>query len=230
MKNLKTVFVIGIVFLFTNSFAQSTGLSSERIINAKKAVHTYLDLMVNGVSTNINYGGSNNILSDYKKSVKGIQAGLSFQAGITPTFSLVSELYYIRKGGKLKANNPLTTYESRLMINTLELPVLARFHMGKFYLNAGPSIAYNLSGNRKIEDVSSKLSFSNSPEGFKRFDAGIQMGGGFAFPFKQKRIALDIRYVYGLTNITYGQEMRNRALMVSVNFSKAWKTNPFGKK
>jgi hypothetical protein len=186
--------------------------------------------MVNGVSTNINYGGSNNILSDYKKSVKGIQAGLSFQAGITPTFSLVSELYYIRKGGKLKANNPLNIYESRLKLNTLELPVLARFHMGKFYLNAGPSIAYNLSGSRKIEDVSSKLSFSNSPEGFKRFDACIQMGGGFAFPFKQKRIALDIRYVYGLTNITYGQEMRNRALMVSVNFSKAWKTNPLGKK
>ena len=159
--------------------------------------------MVNVVSTNLNYGGSNSALADYKKSANGIQAGASFQAGITPAFSLVSELYFMRKGGKLKANNPLTNNESTLRLNTLELPVLARFHFGKFYMNAGPSIAYNLSGNRKINDESAKLSFKNSSEGFKRLDAGIQMGGGFEFPLKQKRIALDIRYVYGLTNIAY---------------------------
>ena len=47
----------------------------------------------------------------------------------------------MRKGGKLKANNPLTTSESTLHLNTLELPVLARFHFGKFYVNAGPSIS-----------------------------------------------------------------------------------------
>ena len=92
---------------------------------------------------------SNSTLADYKKSNNGIQAGASFQAGITPGFSLVSELYFMRKGGKLKANNPLTTSESSLRLNTIELPVLARFHFGKFYVNAGPSIAYNLSGNKE---------------------------------------------------------------------------------
>jgi hypothetical protein len=136
----------------------------------------------------------------------------------------------MRKGGKLKANNPLTAKESSLHLNTLELPVLARFHAGKFYMNAGPSIAYNLSGSKKIDEQSTKLSFNNSSEGFKRFDAGIQMGGGVEFPFKQKRIALDIRYSYGLTNMSYGKEMYNRALMISVHFSKAWKTNPMGRK
>jgi hypothetical protein len=132
----------------------------------------------------------------------------------------------MKKGGKLKANNPLSPNESSLRLNTLELPVLARFHVGKFYMNAGPSIGYNLSGNREINDKSSKLSFKNSDGGFKRFDAGIQMGGGFEFPLKQKRIAIDMRYNYGLTNISQGNEMHNRALMISVHFSKAWKTNP----
>ena len=80
-----------------------------------------------------------------------------------------------------------------------------------------------------MNDESAKLSFKNSGEGFKRLDAGIQMGGGFEFPLKQKRVALDIRYVYGLTNIAYGKEMHNRALMISVHFSKAWKTNPLGR-
>jgi hypothetical protein len=136
----------------------------------------------------------------------------------------------MKKGGKLKANNPLSANESTLRLNTLELPVLARFHFGKFYMNAGPSIAYTLSGNTKTEDVSTELSFKNSIEGFKRLDAGIQMGGGVEFPFKQKRIALDIRYNYGLTNISYDKEIHNRAVMISVHFSKPWKTNPFGRK
>jgi hypothetical protein len=214
---IQTWLIVSMIFLRANAFGQT------------KTAKTYLDLMVNVVSTNLNYGGSNSALTDYKKSTNGIQAGASFQAGITPSFSLVSELYFMRKGGKLKADNPLTTKESTLRLNTIELPVLARFHFGKFYMNAGPSISYNLSGNRKIDDFSTKLYFENSSEGFKRFDAGIQMGGGFEFPFKQRRIALDIRYSYGLTNIVYDKEIHNRALMISVHFSKPWKTNPMAR-
>ncbi|HRH48263.1 MAG TPA: porin family protein [Panacibacter sp.] len=228
-KTLQAVLITGMIILGTNVFSQTKEVKSNKINDGKKTAKTYLDLMVNVVNTNINYGTLNSALADYKKSSNGIQAGASFQAGITPGFSLVSELYYIRKGGKLKAGNPLTTNESTLHLNTLELPVLARFNIGKFYMNAGPSIAYNFSGNRKIADQSTKLSFNNSTEGFKRFDAGIQMGGGVEFPLKQKRIALDVRYNYGLTNIAYNKEMYNRALMISVHFSKAWKTNPLAK-
>lgn len=228
-KTVQTGLIVGMIFLSAATFGQTKGPALKKANDGKKTAKTYLDLMVNVVSTNINYGGSNSSLADYKKTANGIQAGISFQAGITPGFSLVSELYFMKKGGKLKANNPLTTNESNLRLNTIELPVLARFHVGKFYMNAGPSIAYNLSGNRKIVDVSTKLSFKNSVEGFKRFDAGIQMGGGVEFPFKQRRIALDIRYNYGLTNISYDREIHNRAVMISVHFSKPWKTNPLGK-
>lgn len=230
MKKVKTVFVAGMILLVTNSFGQSTEQDSEENQNHKKTANTYLDLMVNVVSTNINYGGANSSLKDFKKTDKGIQAGLSFQAGITSSFSLVTELYYVRKGGKLKAGNPFSANESSLRLKTLELPVLARLHLGKVYLNAGPSIAYNFSGKQKINDVSTKLNFNHSAEGFKRFDAGIQMGGGLEFPFKQKRIALDIRYNHGLTNIARKDEVHNRALMISVYFSKRWKNNPLAKK
>lgn len=230
MKNLKTGFIAAMVLLFTNSFAQSTEAESQKIKNATKTAKTYLDLMVNIVSTNINYGGTNSALTDYKKSTNGIQAGISFQAGVTSGFSIVSELYYIRKGGKLKTNNPLTISESTLRLNTLELPVLARFHVGKFYMNAGPSIAYNMSGKREVNNQSTKLLFNNTNEAFKRFESGIQMGGGFEFPIKQKRIALDIGYNYGLTNVSNNKEIHNRALMISVHFSKAWKSNLLARK
>ncbi|AUD02062.1 porin family protein [Spirosoma pollinicola] len=225
-KNRQAGIILGIIFLSAAAFGQARGQGSNKIEGGKKIAKTYFDLMVNVASTNVNYGSANSSLTDYKKSANGIQAGVSLQAGITSGFSLVSELYYMTKGGQLKANNPMSANESTLQFNTLELPVLARFHMGKFYINAGPSIAYNISGNSKINDQSTKLLFENSSEGFKRLEAGIQLGGGVEFPFKQKRIVLDIRYNYGLTNIVYTKEMYNRALMISVHYSKAWKTNP----
>jgi hypothetical protein len=227
-QKVQTMLLVSMIFLSAATFGQTTEPKSGKTNDDKKTAKTYLDLMVNMVSTSLNYGESNSAMADYKKSLNGIHAGASFQAGITPAFSLVSELYFIRKGGKLKANNPLNTSESTLRLNTLELPVLARFHVGRFYMNAGPSLAYHLIGTRKIDDKSAKLSFKNSGEGFRRLDAGIQMGGGFEFPVKQKRIALDIRYVHGLTDIAHAKEMYNRALMISIHFSKPWKTNPLG--
>lgn len=224
-KIIQTGIILSMLFLKTNTFCQTIPQNSN-----KKTAKTYLDLMINVESTNLNYGSSNQVLSDYKEPVKGIQAGLSFQAGITSHFSLVSELYFMKKGGTIIANNPLSVNKTTLRFNTLELPVLARIHLGKFYLNAGPSIAYTLSGSQKIDDQSTKLSFHNGTDGFKRFDAGIQFGGGVEFSLKQKRISLDARYNYGLTNIANNREIYNRAFMISVHFSKLWKTNPLEKK
>ena len=214
-QKVQTGIILGMLFLSANSYSQTA--------------KTYLDLMVNVVSTSINYGESNSALSDYKKTSNGIQAGASFQAGITPKFSIVSELYFMRKGGQLKVNNPLYPNGSTLRLNTIELPILARFHIGRAYINAGPSIAYAFSGKMEIGDKNASLRFENTIGGIKRFDAGIQAGGGYEFPWKQRRIAIDLRYCYGLTNISYDKEMYNRAVMISVHISKAWKKNPIGK-
>ncbi|MBK6989200.1 MAG: hypothetical protein IPH33_13850 [Bacteroidetes bacterium] len=65
-------------------------------------MQTHFDIMVNMATTNLNYGEAENNLTDYKKSLRGLQASFSFQASVTPSFSLVSELYYMRKGGTLK--------------------------------------------------------------------------------------------------------------------------------
>ncbi len=230
MKNLKATLALGMIFLFTHSFGQSNTIMSEGTKAEKKTAETYLDIMVNMVTTNFNYGESDNALSDFKKSTRGVQAGLSFQAGVTPSFSLVSELYYIRKGGTLKADNPMSHVESTIKLNTIELPVMARYYFGRLYLNAGPSLAYNFDGHLKTNEGSDKLLFNNSSAGYKRLDAGVQVGGGFVIPSKKKRVALDIRYVYGLTDISNSMDMRTRSLMISLHFSKLWKNNPLSKK
>ncbi len=228
-KNLQVGLILGMIILSGNSFGQKNELGSKKI-KSDRVTETYLDLVLNVVGTNLNYGKSNSALSDYKKSVLGAQVGVSFQAGITPRVSLVSELYFFMKGGELKANNPLTTFNTNIRLYTLELPVLARVHFGKFHLNAGPSIAYNIYGSQKIENLTSDLSFNNSDENFKHWEAGVQLGGGYTFHTKKKAVRLDIRYNYGLTNIANSGEMYNRSLILALHFAKPWKTNPLGRK
>jgi hypothetical protein len=220
--------ILGMIFISGITFSQTTKMGSEKT-RADKKTETYLDLVLNVVSTNINYGKSNSDLAHYEKLVFGGQVGASFQAGIIPDFSLVSELYFIMKGDRLTANNPITEAESVIRFYSLEFPVLARVHLGKLYLNAGPSIAYNIYGTSKIGSETSDLTFNKSSEGFKRLDTGIQFGAGYRFKVKQKNVVLDVRYTYGLTNISHDLEMYNRYLNISLHFSKAWKTNPFGR-
>lgn len=227
-KNVQIGLILGMILLSQNSFGQTMESGSKKI-KPDRLTETYLDLVLNVVSTNINYGKSNSVYNDYKKIVFGGQIGASFQAGITPVFSLVSEVYFIMKGNKLSENNPLSDDKSILRFYTLEFPVLARVHLGKFYFNAGPSVAYNLYGSSKIGGSTSDVSFNNSTEGYKRMDAGIQFGAGFRFKVKQKDVVLDTRYTYGLSNISNGQEMFNRYLNISLHFSKPWKTNPLGR-
>ena len=228
MKKLQTL--IAFTFLMANVFGQSTELSMKQSAVEKRTTQTYLDPILNLTSSNLNYGNLNTALKDYKKSVRGVQVGMSFQAGITPMFSIVPEFYFMMNGGKLKANNPLTLDETTLHFYSLELPVLARIHLCNLYLNAGPSIGYTLSGSTKTKDQSKAMSFSNSTGDFKRLDAAIQAGGGYMFPWKNKRIALDLRYNYGLTNVSNEKEMYNRSFIVSLHVAKAWKSNPFASK
>ncbi len=229
-KIVHTSLILVMIFLCGNAFGQSSGSRSQKTNDTIKTTKTYLDVLLNLVGTNLNYGNSNSALKDYKKSVLGAQVGVSFQAGITPAFSIVPEFYFAMKGGKLTANNPLTASESTVRLYAFELPVLARFHFSEFHINAGPSIAYNFYGTREINDSSNDLSFTKSAEGFKRFDAGVQIGGGYTFHTQRKRITLDLRYNYGLTNISYSHEMYNRSFIVSVHISNPWKTNPLGNK
>ncbi|MEO6849441.1 MAG: hypothetical protein ABI203_05330, partial [Mucilaginibacter sp.] len=117
-KTLQAGLLLCIISLATQAFGQTT--------DSVKTAQTYLDPVINLVSTNLNYGAANGALNDYKKSVLGAQVGVSFQAGITPSFSLVSEFYFSMKGGKLKSNNPLTANESTIRLYTFEIPLMAR--------------------------------------------------------------------------------------------------------
>lgn len=226
---LKTGLILGMIILSANVFAQTTEVT-ETSEGKRPVPSTYLRLLLNMVNTNVDYGQSSGELWGHKTSNRGVQAGASFQAGITSRVSLLSELYFMTKGGQVNAVNSFSDNKEDLRFYTLEVPVLARLHLGKFHVNAGPSLAYNLSGKRKAEGSSTSLSFNNSNEGFKRLDAGVQFGGGYQFKIKQKTLVLDVRYAHGLTNISRSQEMYNRYLNISLQVINPWRINPLAKK
>ena len=186
-------------------------------------------ISLNSLTTNFNYGEVNNALEDYKKNYKGLQAGFAYQVGITPSFSVVPELYFAMKGGILKEGNPLTVNKSTLRVYSMELPVLARFHFNKLYLNAGPYAAYNLGGRMKtdgsatIQETSIKVAFNSSSKGFERWDLGYQVGAGYNFKMKQSLLTLDVRYGHGLVSISRDVERYNRMLNISIQVSRPGK-------
>lgn len=192
-------------------------------------------ISINSLTTNFNYGKSNNALQSYKKDFKGLQIGASYQAGINPTFSVVPEFYFAMKGGVLKEDNPLTAGKSTLRLYTIEMPVLARMHISNLYLNAGPYVDYAVGGRLKTAGSevlpmnSTKISFGNSEEDFKRWDFGVQAGAGYNFNTKRSVLTLDVRYGYGLINISNDVERFNRMLNISLVVSKPQKKSQIEK-
>jgi hypothetical protein len=93
-KQALTGLILGMIILSQNSFGQANESVSQSSKDEKATPKTYLDFVLNVVGTNFNYGKQNSELTDYKKSTLGAQVGMSFQAGITPAFSVVPELYF----------------------------------------------------------------------------------------------------------------------------------------
>lgn len=180
----------------------------------------------NSLTTNFYYGSSNSALQVHKKNYRGIQAGVYYQAGISPRFSLVPELYFASKGAILEQGNPLTGNKSTLRISSLELPVLARVHFGHLYLNTGPYGAYNLAGKMKIAATetlpgsSTKISFGQAAEDFRRWDLGVQAGAGYNFDGRRSVLTIDVRYGHGLANLSRDVARYNRMLNISVQVAK----------
>ena len=222
--------------LRTLKISLATALIFSLQITKSFAQKTYMSPLINVVSSNFNYGDANNAMKSYKKDARGIMAGATFQAGMTRVFSVVAETYFVMKGATLKADNPLTVNKSTLRLYNVEIPVLARVHINRFYMNAGPYVSYTIGGRIKTEssetipEKSTAISFSNVTDGFKRWELGVQAGAGYNFRIKKRALALDLRYGYGLTNVSQNAERYNRTFTMSIIAVKPWKTNPFGRK
>ena len=79
---------------------------------------------------------------------------VNFQPAERSSFQF--ELYYVQKGSRKNANAVKEDYDSYLLrLNYVEMPLLYKFHFGRFAIEAGPSLAFFMGGYEETngEDV-----------------------------------------------------------------------------
>lgn len=161
-------------------------------------------------------------------------------------FSVQPELTFIQKGFKAEVSGEVNIGEpyydfvldQQIKLNYLEVPVLAKIEFGsstaKFSFIAGPSFGYALGGKTKgtltlddgyeklKENADGKIKFGDQPEDEyftndiyfdNRLDIGLQVGAGVTI---YNKVAIEVRYGLGFTNLSDDDDSANRAIQFTV--------------
>jgi hypothetical protein len=133
----------------------------------------------------------------------------------TSWIDLQPEVLYAMKGARTDA-----VVEAKLLLDYLEMPVLARVTRGatggtRYYVAGGPSVSILLRARTRA-DFGGSIEEIDLKEDLERVDVGLVAAGGVEFG----SIVVDGRYTHGFTNIDKesggGQKVRNRAVSVTV--------------
>ena len=140
---------------------------------------------------------------DNSKSRVGLTAGVGMRIPMGTHFSFGTGLNFLQKGGK-ETQDQAT---ANVILDYLELPLNLLYNTsgssGKFFLGAGPSFAYGVSGKVKADvggnSESAKIKFRNGDESdLKPFDMGANFITGYQF---KSGIFFSANYNIGLSNI-----------------------------
>ncbi len=134
----------------------------------------------------------------------GITAGLFVDASLSNNLSFQPALNFVQKGAKSEQGEvkDISTY------NYLEIPLNIVYKTQKdrgFYIGAGPSIAYGLSGKEKYSDSqnseNTKVKFGSRDDEVKPIDFGVNALAGYKFG---NGFLFSLNYNLGLSNIQNG--------------------------
>ena len=168
---MKKVLLVACLFFATEFFANAQ--SSRFGITAGTSIANY----------NFKYGGTN-ISGDPKT---GFTFGLLADIPTSANFSIQPALNFVQKGTQSEEmGEKLST-----SINCLEIPVnffcKTTGKAGSFFVGAGPSIAFNISGKSKYDDGTTieeddiKFGSDKDNDDMKSLDEGINFLAGYEF-------------------------------------------------
>ncbi len=148
-----------------------------------------------------------------EKSKTGITTGILADILISNQFSFQPAINFVQKGTKSENTNGPVTEKSSTSVNYIEMPLNFLFNVnqgksgGTFFIGAGPSIAFAVSGKTKFDDgtnsVSEKLKFGNgTDDDMKRMDLGANFITGYRF---KNGLLISVNYNAGLSNLIPGE-------------------------
>lgn len=164
----------------------------------------------------------------------------SFHVGVIADIPLMQSLYiqtglYLQnKGAKYEETYEYSKYKEEHKPMYLQIPLLASYRYDfsdavQLQVNVGPYFAYGIGGKAKWIDEFDDYDetwegdfFGDKDDedtlGFKRFDCGLQVGGGLTFA---QKYYLGVTYEFGFGNISnYDDiEVKNKNLMVSLGYN-----------
>ena len=166
-----------------------------------------------------NMSFSSNGMNYSPKSIIGIQFGPVADYQLKESLYLNTGLLYSLKGFKIKSQGETITNK----FNYLEIPINVAYKFtltetSKFFIQAGPYMAYALSAKGKKDDVSVDIDFKD--DGVTRFDYGFGFGGGLEF----NSFVTSLNYQLGFANIfnddSYDSDIKvkNKVLQLSVAY------------
>ena len=161
----------------------------------------------------------------------GFMIGVALEIPVVPRFTIQPELLFLQKGYKSSYADSEISSSYKTTLNYIEVPAMARLNFGKFYMAAGPSIAFGVGGNYKgtnnymglTNEMEGKVKFGEQPDGYngsKQYINAVDMGLQFGTGVSLKAIVVDLRFGLGLTDIFNEQDVisnsRNRSIQLTV--------------
>jgi hypothetical protein len=194
---MKKLFIISLAIFATlfSSYAQSTRLG----FTAGAGFSNY-NSKIDGESNN-------------GKSVTGITAGVFVDVPISKNFSFQPAVNYIQKGTKYEQTIQGFKETTELTVNCLEVPLNFLYNSGgnkgNFFIGAGPSFPFSLSGSLLFLDELTPIGFpaedlkfgNGEDDDMKGFDFGANFITGYCF---KNGLLLSANYNAGLTNLIPG--------------------------
>lgn len=145
----------------------------------------------------------------------GYTGGLTFRYSEENHFGIIAEVNLVQRGWAEKFEN--LPYSYQRILNYVEVPVMSHIyfgHRGKFFINAGPEVAYYLG-----DKIKSNFNYMDTSglEGFhdkhrrteqltmsvsQKLDFGIVAGLGGEFSINRRNaLAVEARLYYGIGNV-----------------------------
>jgi len=183
-------------------------------------VPTYAQLSfgIKGGTNIAEYSFKDNGTNINQESINGFTLGAVLEIGLGGNIFLQPEAVFIQKGSKVQ----VLTEENKFNVNYLDIPLLLKMKIvnsNVFNVNllAGPSFGMALNGEETMSGQTIDINFGGE-NGLKRFDLGINAGGGVAVNLGSIGVFGDVRYLFGVSNISddANREIKNKGLNLSV--------------